>query len=146
MTGILVDTNVLVYTVDPSESGKRGQAIAAVDRLGLTGRGCLSVQSMSEFANAVLRRRLLSAAEADDYVGELTGKWKIFDLTPAVVREALRGVREHRMNIWDAQIWAVARLHGIETVLSEDFQDGMRVEGVRFVNPFKRAFDLEALL
>ncbi len=34
-------------------------------------------------------------------------------------------------------IWATARDAGVPIVLSEDFQDGREIEGVRFVNPFK---------
>ena len=37
---------------------------------------------------------------------------------------------------WDAQIWAVARLHGIPAILSEDFSSGSVVDGVGFLNPF----------
>lgn len=146
MTGILVDTNLLVYAIDPKEADKRERAIVVATALGTAECGCLSAQSLSEFANVVIRRRLLSLESTEEHVAGFATSWRIFDLTPQVVREALRGVREHRMNIWDAQIWAVARLHGIEVVLSEDFQDGMRIEGVRFVDPFKRGFDLEALV
>lgn len=145
MNGILVDTNLLVYAADPAEARKRERAIAVLSAIGFAGRGRLSAQCLSEYCNVVLRRKLLSAAEADQVVAHYAGSWGVFDVTPGVVREALRGVWEHRMNFWDAQIWAVARLHGIETVLSEDFQDGLRVEGVRFVDPFKTSFDLEAL-
>ena len=63
-------------------------------------------------------------------------------ITPLIVLEAARGVRDHRLNYWDAQVWATARLNQIPLVLSEDFKDGFVLDGVRFVNPFARAFDL----
>ena len=43
---------------------------------------------------------------------------------------------------WDAQIWAVAYLHQIPIVLSEDFQNNQVIEGVRFLNPFSPTFEL----
>jgi predicted nucleic acid-binding protein len=42
----------------------------------------------------------------------------------------------------DAQIWASAQLNQIPVIFSEDFQDGQILEGVRFVNPFKKGFDV----
>jgi predicted nucleic acid-binding protein len=50
------------------------------------------------------------------------------------------------MTYWDAQIWASARLSQIPVVLSEDFGDGVIIEGVRFVNPLGPDFNLEAWL
>jgi predicted nucleic acid-binding protein len=44
------------------------------------------------------------------------------------------------MRIWDAQIWATARLNQIPVVLSEDFSDGAVIEGIRIVNPFTVSF------
>ena len=34
---------------------------------------------------------------------------------------------------------ATARDAGVSVVLSEDFQDGREIDGVRFVNPFKQS-------
>jgi len=50
------------------------------------------------------------------------------------------------MPYWDAQLWATARLNQVEVLLSEDFQDGRVLGGVRFVNPFAPSFDLAALV
>ena len=50
------------------------------------------------------------------------------------------------MSYWDAQLWATARLNQVDLVLSEDFQDGRVLHGVRFVNPFAPSFDLAALV
>jgi predicted nucleic acid-binding protein len=48
----------------------------------------------------------------------------------------------HGFSYWDAQLWACARLHHTRLVLSEDFTDGQVIEGVRFVDPFRPAFDV----
>jgi predicted nucleic acid-binding protein len=60
-----------------------------------------------------------------------------------IVREAARGVAAHRFHFWDAQLWATARLNQIEVLLSEDLSDGSMVGGVRFLNPFGTAFQIE---
>jgi len=61
-----------------------------------------------------------------------------------IALEAARGVRDHRFNFWDAQIWATARLNQIPVIFSEGFSSGAVVEGIRFVNPLAPTFQLES--
>jgi len=69
----------------------------------------------------------------------------LLPLTGSVVLEALRGVGEHTLSFYDAQIWAVARLGHMGVVLSEDFNPGAVLDGVSFTNPLDPDFDLAAL-
>ena len=62
-----------------------------------------------------------------------------------MVLEALRGVEEHTLSYYDAQIWAAARLGQVGVVLSEDFNPGAVLDGVSFANPLDPAFDLAGL-
>jgi predicted nucleic acid-binding protein len=62
-----------------------------------------------------------------------------------VVLEALRGVREHLLSYYEAQIWAVARLGQVAVILSEDFNAGTVLDGVSFTNPLEPDFDLAIL-
>lgn len=146
--GILVDTNVLVYAHDGADRGKQGRAIAVLAGLADRGAGALAAQSLAEFYWATTRKRrpLLTPAEAEAQIDRLAASWPVLDLTSAIVCEAARGVRRHHLPYWDAQIWAAARLNQIPIVLSEDFADGLRLEGVRFVNPFRPGFLVDAVL
>lgn len=63
-----------------------------------------------------------------------------------VVLEALRGVRDHGLSYYDAQVWATARLNQVPVIFSKDFDSGRVLEGVRFVNPFAPDFDLTTWL
>ena len=56
--------------------------------------------------------------------------------TFADLADAIRAVRVHRLAFWDAMLWATARRAGVRFLVSEDFQDGQTIEGVRVVNPF----------
>ncbi len=55
----------------------------------------------------------------------------------------LRGVRDHQLSYYDAQVWATARLNQVPVIFSEDFNSNAPLEGVRFVNPFASDFVLE---
>ena len=142
---VFVDTNVLVYAYDQSEPQKQRQALRVLDRLAVTGVGVISTQVLSEFFVAVTRKIAtpLSVDQAYDSVKNYLQSWRLLDLTGMVVLEAVRGVRDHQFNFWDAQIWAVARLNQIAVVFSEDFNVGAVVEGVRFVNSFAEDFQID---
>ena len=145
MPPILIDTNLLVYLYDTGSPLKVAQARQVLDRLELTRSGRLSVQSLAEFIH-VSTRKLdppLSPAEALAQVNLFTRMWPIFDLTPLIFLEAARGARDHGLAYYDAQIWAAARLNQVTVLFSEDFSDGLTLEGVRFVNPFAVDFRLE---
>ncbi|MGH7278619.1 MAG: PIN domain-containing protein [Candidatus Rokuibacteriota bacterium] len=147
MTGrALIDSNVLVYTVDPASRDKQAHAAHLLDVLEPVGRGVLSTQVLGEFFRVATEKLAhpLTALEACLALERLASTWPVLSITPPVVLEAARGVRNHRMAYWDAQIWATARLNQVEIVLSEDFQDGGVLDGVRFMNPFAASFDLAA--
>jgi predicted nucleic acid-binding protein len=60
--------------------------------------------------------------------------------------EAAQAVARHKLSFWDAQIWAAAKLNNIPVVLSEDFNTGSILQGVRFLNPFASEFRVDRLL
>jgi predicted nucleic acid-binding protein len=144
MSAVLIDANVLVYAHDRGEFAKQERAIALLDHLLIIGGGRLSTQCLAEFFCAATRGPTpkLTVAEAQQQVERLARACPVLDVTPQIVLEAMRGVREHQLSYWDAQIWATARLNQIPMVLSEDFCSTV-IEGVRFANPFAADFRIE---
>jgi len=145
MTVVLLDTNVLVYAFDRGEPEKRERAMQLVLDLQQNAAGCISVQSLSEFFHAVTRgaKPKLSVDEALQAVQECLLAFPIFLLTPSVVLEAARGVKDYSLSFYDSQLWACAMINDIPVIFSEDFQDGQVIDGIRFVNPFVENFELE---
>jgi predicted nucleic acid-binding protein len=142
----VLDTNVLVYALDRREPEKRDRAREVLRRLGTSG-AILPAQVLSEFANVCLRKLepRPDPAAVQREVERLLLAFPVLPLTGPVVLEALRGVREHLLSYYDAQIWAVARLGQVGVVLSEDFNPGAVLDEVSFANPLDPAFDLLAL-
>lgn len=139
----LVDTNILVYTLDVRDPDKRQRAKEVIRRVALSGSAALPVQSLSELSNVCLRKLepALKPHEVRREIEKLYTAFKVIPLTAPVVMEALRGVDEHQFSYYDAQIWATARLAQMPVVLSEDFHSGATLDGVSFLNPFEPAFD-----
>lgn len=140
----LVDTNVLVYAYDRSEPKKQKIALDILDHLVRTQVGVLSTQILAEFFWIVSRRipAPLSIEDASKQVNLFVQSWPVLSITHLIVIEATRGVMVHHLSYWDAQVWATARLNQVPMVLSEDFNDGSTIEGIRFANPFVKGFKL----
>ena len=145
MADILIDTNVLVYAHDRGEFVKQQQAIRALEALQLAGTGRLTAQVLAEFFRVVTKsaRPLLTVEQARQQLGYIARTWPVLDVTPLVVLEAARGVQDHQLSYYDAQVWATARLNQIPVIFSEDFTSGASLEGVSFVNPFAADFAIE---
>lgn len=141
---MLIDTNVLIYLFDTQNPAKQKKAQLVLNALGSMQTGRLSVQCLVEFFSVATRRLTppLSPMDAFTQIELFQKIWPVFNLTPLVVLEAARGVQEHQLAYYDAQIWAIARLHQTPLILSEDFRTGQTLEGVTFVNPFADDFQL----
>jgi predicted nucleic acid-binding protein len=140
---ILLDTNVLVYAFDLRQPALQQKARTILFQVEETASGCLSVQCLSEFFRVATAKMHLPADEMFKQIDYWQSAFPVFSLTPPIVLEAARGVRDYQLSYYDAQIWASARLNQVPVIFSEDFQDGQTLEGIRFVNPFADKFAME---
>lgn len=137
----LVDTNVLVYSVDPRFPEKRRIATALL-RKGIQRDSVrLPHQAIVEFVAAVTRplpsrEALLSPEEARREAEEFLSQFVVLYPNEAIVRTALRGSAAYRLSWFDAHLWAYAEHYGLAELISEDFQEGRLYGTVRAVNPF----------
>jgi predicted nucleic acid-binding protein len=131
-----------------TQPAKQAQSHRVLEQLELTHSGRLSVQALAEFFSVATLKLSpnLTPAEALEQINLFIRLWPVLDLTPLIVMEAGRGVRDHKLSYYDAQVWATARLNQVPIVFSEDFRDESILEGVRFVNPFSPEFSLEKWL
>lgn len=130
---ILIDTNVLLYAFDPFDEAKRERALeiwSSPPELPV-----LSTQVLQEFYAAATRKRYLDKFTARDAVHELSA-WKIVQITPLHIQEAIDMTFSYSISLWDALIVEAARSFGCTSVWTEDLQHGQTIRGVRIVNPF----------
>ena len=133
--GFFVDSNLLLYYIDPVEPAKRTRAAAWLEALWLEGAGRLSWQVLHEFYwNAVKKMRLAPAA-AREIVADLS-QWRPVDTSLGLVRQAWEWTDEAQLSYWDALILAAAQRSGARYLLSEDFQQGRDYADVKVLNPF----------
>jgi predicted nucleic acid-binding protein len=134
---VFVDSGVLVYAHDAGSSGKQRIAANAVAEILDARSGVLSIQVLQEFYSTVTRK-LRSAITREVARDLLRGyaSWTIQPLTAEGVVAASFLEQRHQLSFWDALIVQTAVLAGAKKLLSEDFQHGQSISGVRIENPF----------
>lgn len=130
-----LDTNILVYAVD-RDAGERHER--SRELMGQAAqRDCvLTVQALAEFFHATTRKNLLEPARASAFVRDWRHVFHVTAADDSALVDAMDAVEEHRLSFWDAMLWATARQTGCAAIISEDMQDGRRLSGVEFINPF----------
>lgn len=139
----LIDTNVLVYRMDPTDPAKQARAQTILDE-GMRHQSIvLAHQTLVEFMAVAQRPRpelegqgVLLHHVAVQQVEWLMEAFEVIYPDSAVMKTALRGQATFGLSWWEAHLWAYAEVGGIAEILSEDFQHGRWYGSVRVVNPF----------
>ena len=136
----LIDTNILVYRYDARFPDKQSIAEDLLRDGIATGTARVAHQALVEFVAAVTRGGpegwLLEPSEARREAEELMAQFPVIYPDDAVLRTALRGAAAYGMSWFDAHMWAYAEVHGLEELVSEDFQHGRLYGIVTVSNPF----------
>ena len=131
------DTNILVYTLPAPTNTKRNQARDLLIRGARPQAGILLLQSLMEFSHVAARKFGLSINSIRRRVRDWRDAIPVHAAGEEDLMAALNLVRDHRIGFWDALLCATADRAGLRYLLSEDMQDGMRLGGLRIVNPFR---------
>ena len=126
-----VDTNVLLYLLS-SDAVKADRAEAV-----LAGRIFISVQVLNEFANVARRKLRLEWSAIEQALRDIRRFAEVFPLTLETHERGIALASRYQLTVYDAMIAAAALEAGCETLASEDFSAGQRLDGRLTVrNPF----------
>jgi predicted nucleic acid-binding protein len=133
-----LDTNILVYTFDDEDLGKRDRARALVAEALSGSHGIISYHVVQEFLNAALRKfaKPLTSADAERYLTvvlePLCAVFAGFDL----YHQAIDIAERWKYSFFDSLIIASALQAGCTVLYSEDLQHGRKISGLRILDPF----------
>jgi predicted nucleic acid-binding protein len=126
------DTNVLLYLL----SGDNAKADRAEAELGAG--GVISVQVLNEFASVASRKLRMSIAEIREVLAAIRAVCRVVPIGEETHDLGLRLAERYGLSVYDAMIVASALLAGCDTLVSEDMQHGLAVDGrVEVRNPFR---------
>ena len=130
-----LDTNILiyVYSVDEKEKQAKATEIIEMNRNALL----ISNQVINELCNTLFKKFSKSSAEVIDVITELSSALPITEFSLQTQIEAVRLMGLYSLQFYDALIIATALEHGCRTLITEDMQNGLIVEGqLTISNPF----------
>jgi predicted nucleic acid-binding protein len=132
-----VDSNVLIYSVDPSARQKGERARMLLQELWRRRAGCVSIQVLQEFYVTVTAKlpRPLSLAEGLAKAADFA-EWTLHQPGKSDLLSAMGLQRDARVSFWDAMILQSARQMRCGILWTEDLNDGQRYAGVLVRNPF----------
>jgi len=133
-----VDSNVLIYAHDFDAGLRQQRAAKRLTELWDARAGRLSTQVLQEFyVNVTQKIKVpLSRSAAREIVRNYT-PWVESWITPATVIRASEIGEIWHLSFWDGMILAAAEEIQAINLLSEDFNHGQVIAGVRIVNPFR---------
>jgi predicted nucleic acid-binding protein len=137
---VFVDTNILIYAHDVDAGRKHDVAAQRVRDLWISRDGVVSLQVLQELYVNVTRKipKPLSRKAARELIGSYAA-WVVQRVDASDLVRASEVEERHKLSFWDALIVVAASKATATTLLTEDLNDGQRIEGVRIENPFRRA-------
>ena len=135
------DTNVLVYATASISDAKVRRSRDLIARAMRAASSVLLLQTLAEFANVALGKAKIPVADVRSTIDAWRAVLPVQAADDSDLSAALEAVRAHRLPFWDAMLWASARRAGVRHLITEDFHDGFTLQGVTFINPFKRESD-----
>jgi predicted nucleic acid-binding protein len=131
-----LDTNVLLYSDDKSAPAKQRRSRDLVAEHRRARGGVVSLQVLQEYFVNVTRKLGVDPQIARRKVEILAE----FDVAAPDLGDILAAIDLHRLHgfsFWDALVLRSAKQSGCGVLLSEGFQDGREIDGIKVVNPFR---------
>ena len=135
-----LDSNVLLYSFDETDLAKQRAAHAVVREALVSGDGVISYQVVQEVLNVLMRKLRPGMPPSDAMLYVTTTLEPLWRVQPSsgLFRSALVLQDRHSFSWYDALIVSSALSAGCDRLLTEDMQDGRRVDGLTIENPFRK--------
>lgn len=130
-----LDTNILLYADDLDAGQKQDLAIEIIEAAISSGKGVISTQVLQEYFVNATSKLGIQPDEAKRRI-ELLCCLDVVRIRVEDILDAIDLNRLHQLTLWDALIVRSAAGAGCDRVLTEDFQHGQVIGGVKIENPF----------
>jgi predicted nucleic acid-binding protein len=133
-----IDTNILVYALEPQPSPKKARAKTIMESALNARDGVISFQIVQEFLSVALRkfRPPMTMAEAQSYLERVLMPLCAVFPGAELYYEALSITDETGWSFYDSLMVSAALAARCNVILTEDLQHGRRIRGAEIRNPF----------
>ena len=131
-----IDTNVVVYASDPSDSRKNELAVEILADAFDNDQYVISSQVLNEFVNTALNKLKKSDEEVVGHLRQLK-TMRVVPVSAEWLERAVEIRSRYDLQFYDSLLLAAAEALGCDEFLTEDLNDGQMYGSVKAVNPFK---------
>ena len=134
-----LDTNVIVYSFDNSNSRKQTIAKKLIATALNDGSGIISYQVIQEFINVATKKFTPPLSSEDSVKFYHSVLEPLFEIVPSsdLFLKALEIKERWQYSFYDSLIISAALEGECKILYSEDLHEGQKIEHLMIVNPFK---------
>lgn len=136
MNKVFLDTNILLYSCDATDSDKQRISRRIVHNSIERRNTWISYQVLGECANVMIRKLHMERTNAIRIL-HYFNRLKRVDFNFEILTEALNAREAHQLSFWDSMITATALDADCDTLFSEDMSHGQLISNVQIINPFR---------
>jgi len=133
---VFIDSNIIIYAYSVDEAEK--QAIVK-DLLNAHDVICISTQTINEFVNVTVRKKMLDSDTVSAVVDELFSTLSVTAIDQRVIQNAITLAKNYRYSYFDSLMLASALKSGCSILYSEDMHHKHVIDGkLKIINPFHK--------
>ncbi len=132
---IALDTNVLAYAEGIGDQTRRDITLRLLELLPVNDI-LLPAQTTGELYRVLNGKASRDPGKSREAILSWADTYYVADSSWSAFQSAMDLAVDHRLQIWDALIMAIAAEHNCRILLSEDLQHGFTWRGLSVVNPY----------
>lgn len=131
---VFLDSNILIYAYSIDEPKKQKMVQDLLNKHEII---IISTQTINEFINVTVKKKMLNNAQVASVVNELFSVFVIELINQDTIKKALELVDKYHYSYFDSLMLSSAIVSSCATLYSEDMHHEHIVEGkLKIVNPF----------
>jgi predicted nucleic acid-binding protein len=132
---VALDTNILAYAQGVNGDAMKETSLNLIGALP-AGSVVLSAQVIAELFQVLIRKGLLTPAQARTALLDWCNIFPVAEISLPVLLSAAELAVSHRLSFWDGMVLASAAEVGCRLLLSQDLHPGFTWHSVTVANPF----------
>jgi predicted nucleic acid-binding protein len=134
---VALDTNILAYAEGVGDAAYCAGAVRLIEKLPPE-IVVLPAQTLGELFRVLTGKAKREPGLARQAIMSWADCFEVADSSWTAFQAAIDLAIDHRMQIWDALIMAVAAKNRCRLLISQDLQNGFTWRGLTVVNPFSK--------
>ena len=132
---VALDTCILAYAEGVGDAARCATAIGLIEQLP-TELVLLPAQTLGELFRVLTAKAKREAGPTREAMMAWADSFEVADSSWSAFQSAMDLAMDHKLQIWDALIMAVAAENRCRLLVTEDLQNGFIWRGITVVNPF----------